>query len=136
MSSHGMSQEHALLAAVLERLVSITKSSVWPEFPPATMPLAIAITDAESTWRTSPLPEGVVVAKSSVQVPESQTMSRFAGIDPRIVANSVADFDGVPTATVIVPAEALAAGAGPGDQGRHQRNRGEAPAAEFDVRCI
>jgi hypothetical protein len=110
MSSHGAAQEHALLGAVLERLVAITKHPVWPGFAPATMPLAIAIIDAESTWRTSPSPDAIASAQSTAKVPGSQTMLRFPGIDPRIVANSVADFDGIPTATVIVPGGAVSNG--------------------------
>lgn len=112
MSSHGMFQEHALLVAVLERLVATTENSVWPSFTPATMPLAIAIHDAGSTWRTSP--DATVAGDSSVQVPRGQTMTRTPGIDPRVVANSVADFDGVPTATVIVPTGELTDGADTG----------------------
>jgi hypothetical protein len=114
MSSHGAAQEHALLVAVLERLVAITKHPVWPGFAPATMPLAIAIIDAESTWRTSPSPDTIASAQSTAKVPGSQTMLRSPGIDPRIVANFVADFDGIPTATVIVPAGAVPNGADTG----------------------
>jgi hypothetical protein len=106
MSFQGTSHERALLGAVLERLVAITKNPVWPDFAPAIMPLAIAIHDAESMWRTSPSSDATVAAESSVKVPGSQAMVRFPGIDPRIVANSMVDFDGVSTATVIVPAEA------------------------------
>lgn len=112
MPSLGASDEHALLVAVLERLVAITENPVWPGFTPATMPLAIAIHDADSTWRTSP--DASAAAESSVQVSRSQTMTRVPRIDPRIVANSVADFDRVPTATVIVPAGGLANGADTG----------------------
>lgn len=114
MASHRAPEEHALLIAILERLVAITKNSVWPGFAPAAMPLAITINDADSTWRTSPSSDTTVAVESSVKIPGSQTMTRFPGIDPRIVANSVADFDGVPTATVIVPAGALANGADTG----------------------
>lgn len=117
MASHRAPDEHAFLVDVLERLVAITKNPVWPGFAPAAIPLAIAIHDADSTWRTSPLSDATVAAESSVKVPGSQTMTRFPGIDPRIVANSVADFDGVRTATVIVPAGALAHGAGTGWNG-------------------
>jgi len=113
-----MSQERARLGAVLERLVAITENPVWPGFTPATLPLAIAIHDAESTWRTSPSSDATVTAESSMKAPGSRTLLRFPGIDPRIVANSVADFDGVPTATVIVPTGDLANGAGTGwDEG-------------------
>lgn len=106
MSSQGAVWERALLAAILERLAAITAQPVWPEFRPAALPLAVAIRDAGSTWRLSP-PDSARSPGTTIEVVAGQTVMRLPQIDPRIVANSVADFDGVPAATVIVPPGAM-----------------------------
>lgn len=106
--------ERALLAAIVERLAVITKQPMWPEFRPATMPLAVAMCDAGSTWRVSWPPASILPPDATMEVVAGQPAIRFPEIDSRIVANSVADSDGVPTATVIVPPGAMAADAGSG----------------------
>lgn len=79
--------------AVMAEVDAVAAGDIWPGFDPAGFPVAIHVADSTFLFR-HPSPEGFV------EVPEGD-MWGFPGRHPAMIANTVVELEGVPTATVL-----------------------------------
>ncbi len=92
--------ERDLIAAIIAGLARVSSSRLWPGFNPARLPLAVALPASDATWLLDhDRADGYDAVASTGEQPRRL---RRAGLDERIVANSVSLIADRPTATIIV----------------------------------
>ncbi len=90
--------EFDLIDDLLAGLIRVSAEQLWPDFDPATLPLAVAIPSQRSTWLINhETADGYLVVRT-----DASGLLRRDGLNDRIVAHSIAMIADRLTATIIV----------------------------------